>query len=94
MYQDNFKDLDNGMSDSNIGSRKNRNIKNHLFIIYGVINYVVNGKEDPIDLQIYDLKAFDCLSDLYDILPKENRNEKITLLYARLPIIGQLNLTD
>ena len=89
VYQDNFEDLDDGMSDSNIGSRKDRNIKNRLFKIYGVINYVVNGTEDPIDLEIYDqIKVFDalwledCLSDLYDTLPKENRNEKIALLYT------------
>ena len=89
VYQDNFEDLDDGMSDSNIGSRKDRNIKNRLFKIYGVINYVVNGTEDPIDLEIYDqIKVFDalwledCLSDLYDTLPKENRNEKISLCYT------------
>ena len=88
IYQDNSKDIDDGMSDSNIGSRKDRNIKNHLFIIYGVINHVIKGKGESIDLQIYDLeKAFDalwledCLIDLFDTLPKENRNEKIALLY-------------
>ena len=52
IYNDKYKDIDNGMSDSNIGARKDRNIKNHLFIIYGVINSVVKGQEEPIDLQI------------------------------------------
>ena len=46
VYIDNFKDIDMRMSDSNIGARKNRNIKNHLFIIYGVINSVLKGKEE------------------------------------------------
>ena len=52
IYFDNFEEVDSRMSDSNIGSRKNRNIKNHLFIIYGVINSVIKGKEDPIDTMI------------------------------------------
>ena len=71
IYNDNYKNIDQNMSDSNIGSRKRRNAKDHLFIIHGVINSVIRGKEDPIDLQIYDLeKAFDalwledCLNDL------------------------------
>ena len=63
-------------------------MKDHLLIIHGIINSVVNGNEDCIDLQIYDLeKAFDglwledCLNDIYDNTPKENRNDKISLLY-------------
>ena len=50
------------MSDSNIGARKMKNIRNHLFIIYGVINSVLKGESECIDIQIYDLvKAFDVL---------------------------------
>ena len=49
IYQDNFDEIDNRMSDSNIGGRKNRSIKNHLFIIYGVINSIVKGNRDPIE---------------------------------------------
>ena len=76
------------MSNSNIGARKDRNIQNHLFIIYGVINYVIRNKNECIDLQIYDLlKAFDslwlddCLNDLFDTLPPSLRNDKLSLLY-------------
>ena len=76
------------MSDSNIGSRKKQNAKDHLFIIHGVINSVIRGKEDPIDLQIYDLeKAFDalwledCLNDLFDSTSEHYHNDKLTLLY-------------
>ena len=48
----------------------------------------MKGNRDPIEIHIYDLEqAFDamwldeCLNDLYDTLPEENRNEKIALLY-------------
>ena len=61
------------MSDSNIGAQKNMNIKNHLFIVYGVINSVLKEGNTCIDIQIYDLvQAFDalwlndCMNDLYD----------------------------
>ena len=88
IYNDNYKNIDQNMSDSNIGSRKKRNIKDHLLIIHGVINSVVKGKEEPVNIQIYDLeKAFDalwledCLNDVYDNIDAENRNDKISLLY-------------
>ena len=71
IYFDKYSDIDQNMSDSNIGARKDRNIKNHLFIIYGITNSVVRGKEECIDIQIYDIeKAFDglwleeCLNDV------------------------------
>ena len=88
IYQDNVEDIDDRMSESNIGARRNRSIKNHLFIIYGIINSVIKGKEASIDIQIYDLeKAFDalwldeCLNDLIDTLSEDHRNDKIALLY-------------
>ena len=62
IYNDKYSDIDGNMTDSNIGARKGRNIRNHLMIIYGVINSVIKGGEDCIDLQVYDLeKAFDAL---------------------------------
>ena len=63
-------------------------IKNHLFILHGVINYVVNGNGGSIDLHIYDLvKAFDalwvidCMNDLVDTLPAHARDDRLGLIY-------------
>ena len=76
------------MSDCNIGARRKRNIKDHLLIIHGMINAAVKGDEECIDVQIYDIeKAFDalwleeCLNDIFDNLPAENKNDKLSLLY-------------
>ena len=76
------------MLDSNIGARKQRNIKNHLFIIYGVINNVIRDNLPCIDLQIYDImKAFDalwledCMNDLYDSLHEDSRDDKVVTIY-------------
>ena len=88
LYADNYEGIDENMSDCNVGSRKKRNMKDHLLIIHGIINSVVNGNEECIDIQIYDLeKAFDglwledCLNDIYDNTPKDNQNDKLSLLY-------------
>ena len=88
IFLEKYDDVDNHMSDSNVGARKGRNVKNHLFIIYGIINSVIKGNEECIDIQIYDLvKAFDalwledCMIDLFDSLSNENRDDKVALLY-------------
>ena len=39
-----YPDIEQSMSGSNIGARKRRNIREHLFIIYGVINSVLQGE--------------------------------------------------
>ena len=59
-----------------------------MFIIYGIINSVIKGSEPCVDIQIYDLeKAFDalwledCMNDLFDTISKQERDEKIALLY-------------
>ena len=88
IYQEKYPIVDSGMSDSNIGARKNRNIRDHLFIVYGVIHSVLNGSEDPVDIQIYDVKICvdalwleDCMLDLYETLPPEARDNKLSLIY-------------
>ena len=45
IYQEMYSYIDDGMTDSNIGARKDMNIKNHLFIVYAVIHSVLNEKE-------------------------------------------------
>ena len=62
IYEDKYPDIEESMSDSNIGARRDKNIRNHLFVIYGIINSVLNGLDGCIDIQIYDLvQAFDAL---------------------------------
>ena len=38
IYSDKYEIIDQNMSDSNVGARKNTNIRNHLFILNGIIN--------------------------------------------------------
>ena len=55
IYHEKYPLLDKNMTDSNVGARKKKNIRNHLFIIYGIINSVVKGESESVDIQIYDL---------------------------------------
>ena len=76
------------MTESNIGGRKKRMAKDHLFILYGLINDVVNGNGNDLEVTTLDIeKAFDklnlkyTLNDMVDKLPDEHENDKIALLF-------------
>ena len=43
VYEDLYPELESNMSNSNIGTMKRKNIRNHLFVVYGIINSVVRG---------------------------------------------------
>ena len=63
VYEDNYKIIDDNMSCSNIGARKNRNIRDHLFVVNAVLNHANQTKGDDIDIQIYD--AFKCFDKMW-----------------------------
>ena len=72
VYQDKYDTVDNSMSDSNVGARKKKNIRNHIFVINGIINEAIKNEKD-IDIQILDYRqCFDgmwldeCINDLYE----------------------------
>ena len=74
IYQDIYEIIDKSMSDSQIGSRKDRNIRNHIWVVNSVIcDTISTKKKSPVDIQIYDYKeAFDslwleeCLNDMFE----------------------------
>ena len=63
IYHDKYDILDQNMSDSNVGARRGKNIRNHIFIINGIINDVLSSKaKKSIDIQILDYKqCFDAM---------------------------------
>ena len=87
IYMEEYEGLDNSMSDSQIGARKSKNIRNHIWVVNGVICDVLSQKnKKAIDVQIMDYKqCFDslwieeCLNDFYD---GGLQNEKLALLYS------------
>ena len=57
-----YDTLDENMSDSNVGGRRGKSIRNHVFIINGIINDVINGDAEPIDVEIIDYRqCFDSM---------------------------------
>ena len=66
-------DVDENMSDSQVGTRKGKSIRNHIFVVNAILNAVKQKESDPIDLQIFDVeKCFDslwleqCCNDLWE----------------------------
>ena len=74
VYNDVYSIIDYNMSDSNVGGRKKKVVRNNIFIIIGIINEAIITKNKAIDLQIMDysqcfdtLSLQDCINDLYDV---------------------------
>ena len=74
IYSSIYDEVDSNLSDSNIGARRRKNIRNHSFIINAIINDTIVSKRRNVDLQVMDYKTcFDALSvditinDLYEM---------------------------
>ena len=73
-YNSKYKVINDNMSESNIGGRKNRSSVDNIFIINGIIHEQLSNKNNkPLTLQIYDYQQmFDsmdleiAISDLFD----------------------------
>ena len=86
IYIDKYSIIDENMSDSQVGGRKVKNVRNHVWVVNGIISEVLSSKKKPpVDIQIFDYKqCFDslwmeeCLSDLYK---SGVRDDKLALLY-------------
>jgi hypothetical protein len=73
LMKDKYQIIEDHMSPSQIGGRKNMNIRNHIWIANSILHDVLKSKNsDPIDIQILDIKqcfdglwSEDCLSDIF-----------------------------
>ena len=72
IYNDNYDIIDENISDSQLGSRKNKALRSHTFIVSGIINEALVKKKE-VDVIITDYRqAYDSLflesvlNDLYD----------------------------
>ena len=55
IYQNEYEKIDDNLTDCNVGARKLRNIRDNLFVVNGVINAVVHGNDEPIDVELFDI---------------------------------------
>ena len=60
IYNDIYPVVDAALSQSNIGGRRGRNIRDHLFVLNSITNEVKSSKSDDIDIISIDIqKCFD-----------------------------------
>ena len=86
------------MSDSNVGGRKNRNIRDNLFVIYAIINDAIKNKKN-IDIQFYDIsKCFDAMwseetmNDAFDAGLKGDKFALVSLMNNRCQVKVKYNI--
>ena len=73
LMTDKQETIEEHMSSSQVGGRKDMNIRNHIWVANAIIHDVLKSKKaNPIDIQVLDIKQCfdglwgeDCLSDLY-----------------------------
>jgi hypothetical protein len=85
IYNDEYEGIDANLTDSNVGARRNRNIRDNIFVINAITNNVKKRKLKGTDIHIYDAeKCFDKLwaSECYnDVFDNGFKNDKLALLY-------------
>ena len=98
IYNDEYPTIDANLTDSNVGARQHRNIRDNLFVINAILNNIVKRKLRSTDIQVYDVyKCFDklwakeCFNDIYEngfdndklpLLFEENMNAKVAVKTA------------
>ena len=86
IYIDKYSSLDSSISDAQVGGRKGRSVRNHIWVLNAVICDILSKKKKtPVDLQIFDYKeCFDslwleeCMNDMYK---GGVQDDKFPLLY-------------
>ena len=57
LLNDKYPIIDKFMSDSNIGGRKGRGIRDHVFVVNGIIHEHCKSRTKPISMQVLDYKS-------------------------------------
>ena len=59
MYNDSYYTIDSNLTDGNVGARKERSVRDNIFVISAITNSVRNGTSAPIQVQVMDaVKCF------------------------------------
>jgi hypothetical protein len=79
IYEECYDGIDSELSISYIGGRKQCNIRDHLIVLYSIMNDVINGGAQEIDVQGVDIvKCFEEMdyfgthNDFWDVSQKIN----------------------
>ena len=83
IYNDEYKKLDRNLTDSNVGARKLRNIRDNIFVLNAILNSIKKETENAIDCQVYE-KCFDSLwlhEVINSLFEAGLQNDKLPLLF-------------
>ena len=85
MYNDSYYTVDSNLTDGNVGARKQRSVRDNIFVLGAITNSVTNGHSAPIQIQVMDaIKCFDklwlqaCINALFEA---GINNDHLNLLY-------------
>ena len=85
IYNDQYVNIYDNLTDCNVGARRGRNIRDNILVINAIINSVKKKSEEPLDIQVYDVeKCFDSLW-LHEVIlclyEAGMKNDKLPLLF-------------
>ena len=85
IYNDEYDNIDSNLTDSNVGARKMRNIRDIIFVLNAIMNCNRNTNKEAIDVQIYDVEqCFDALwleEVITSLYQAGLKNDKLPLLF-------------
>ena len=85
IYIDEYPNIDQNLTDCNVGARKNRNIRDNIFVLNAIMNSVKMKAEEALDCQIYDVQTcFDSmwLEEVINCLFQAGfKNDKLPLIF-------------
>ena len=104
IYMRNYETVDYNMSESNVGGRKGRNCRDHIFVVNGAIQDALSSKSaKPLDLFICDYKTMfdglDVKTTMNDLYQNGVQDENFALIYklyktSKIAVKTPLGLTD
>ena len=85
IFNDEYQTIEKNLTDSNVGGRKGRNIRDNIYVLNAIINSIKKGSEEACDVIVTDVeKCFDalwaqeCINTLYEY---GLNNDKLVILY-------------
>ena len=85
IYNDTNQAIDESLTDGNVGARKERGVRDNIFVLGAITNSVVNGNSAPIQVQVMDIqKCFDKMwleASINSLYNAGLNNDNLNLLY-------------
>ena len=89
LYNDKYSEIDSNMSDCNVGGRRNRSIRDNLFVIYAVINDALSYQKVAIDIQFYDQRQ--CFDGMWYEETMNDMWESMNTKDDKFALISEMN---